>query len=173
LIDDPNNPIVMMLLAQTYFAAGKYPESAGATELAMAMLPENEWGTVVQNYTQLYGNPGDYNSQLLGLEKARTSNPNNAAIRFLLGFHYGYLQYPQQAVRELSQSIVLEPRDAASRKLHDVFAAEIGASPVGRPTQVAKPERTFHQPAVRYSMNLHGATPVAAEMAPAVLENAG
>ena len=41
----------------------------------MSMLPEDKWGTVVQNYTQLYGSPGDYNNQLKALEAARTKNP--------------------------------------------------------------------------------------------------
>ena len=110
-------------------------------------VPEDKWGTVIQNYTQLYGNPGDYNNQLKALEAARTKDPKNPALRFLLGFHYGYLGYPKEAVRELGKSVELEPRDAASRKLHDIFAAKIGASPVGPPEMPKPPEGSEPKPA--------------------------
>ena len=35
------------------------------------MRPKDKWGTVVSNYTQLYGNMQDYTDQLEMLEKAR------------------------------------------------------------------------------------------------------
>ena len=41
----------------------------------MSMLPEDKWGTVIQNYTQLYGTLGDYNNQIKALEAARTKDP--------------------------------------------------------------------------------------------------
>ena len=104
------------------------------------MLPEDKWGTVIQNYTQLYGTNGDYNNQLKALEAARTKDPKNPALRFLLGFHYGYLGYPKEAVRELSKAVELEGRDPAARKLHDIFAAKIGASPVGPPEMPSGPK---------------------------------
>lgn len=148
LIEDPNDPMVMLLLAQAYFADGQYAEAAGATELAMSRLPQDQWGAVVQNYTQVYGNPYDYNSELLALEMARTKSPDDPAIRFLLGFHYGYLKYPTQAVRELSKSIAYQPNDAASRKLHDIFASQIGATQVGQPTEVSLPTTLSQNPTV-------------------------
>ena len=52
-------------------------------------------------------------------------------MRFLLGFHFGYLGYPTQAVRELDKGVQIEGRDPAARKLHDMFAAKIGAPQVG------------------------------------------
>ena len=73
-------------------------------------MPEDEWGTAVQNYTQLYGNVGDFSSQLKQLEAAVKEKPDDPARRFLLGFEYGYLNYPQQAVRELGKAVELEGR---------------------------------------------------------------
>ena len=148
LIEDPNDPMVMLLLGQAYFADGQYAEAAGATELAMSQLPQDQWGAVVQNYTQVYGNPYDYNSQLVALEKARTKSPDDSAIRFLLGFHYGYLKYPTQAVRELNKSIAYQPNGAASRKLHDIFASQIGATQVGQPTEVSLSTTLSQNPTV-------------------------
>jgi tetratricopeptide (TPR) repeat protein len=131
LIDEPNNAGLMLLIAQSLFQTGHWTEAAGATELAMGALPEDKWGTVVQNYTQLYGNIEDYTKQLKALEAAVKQKPDDPAMRFLLGFHFGYLNYPQEAVRELSEAVRLEPRDPAARRLHDVFGAKTGAQPVG------------------------------------------
>src|SRR5207253_2018170 len=55
LLDDPQNGTLVMMLAQALFAAGQYEEAAGATQQAMQMLPQDQWGVVVKNYTELYG----------------------------------------------------------------------------------------------------------------------
>jgi hypothetical protein len=52
-------------------------------------------------------------------------------LRFLVGYHFGYLNYPKQAVRELNKAVELEGRDPAARRLHDIFAVKIGAPTVG------------------------------------------
>ena len=129
LVDEPNNAGLMMMTAQALFQTGKWTQAAAATELAMGALPEDKWGAVVQNYTQLYGNAGDFTNQLKALEAAVKAKPDDPALRFLLGFQYGYLKYPKQAVDELGKAVKLEGRDPAARKLHDLFAAKTGASP--------------------------------------------
>lgn len=139
LVDEPNNAGLMLLIGQCLFQTGQFTEAAGATELAMGALPEDKWGTVVQNYTQLYGNVGDYTAQLKELENAVKQDPNNPALRFLVGYHFGYLNYPKQAVRELGKAVELESRDPAARRLHDIFAAQIGAPLVGPVAQSQAP----------------------------------
>ena len=67
----------MMMIAQSLFQTGKWTQAAGATELAMGALPEDKWGAVVQNYTQLYGNVGDYTTQLKALEAAVKEKPDD------------------------------------------------------------------------------------------------
>ena len=119
----------MMLLAQALFAEGKYEQAAGATQAAMQMLPEDKWGIVIANYGELYGNVQDYTDQLRALEAARHSNPDSPALRFLLGFHFGYLNYPKQAVRELDKGLTLAPRDLGSRKVREIFAARWPEAP--------------------------------------------
>ena len=59
--------------------------------MAMKDLPQEKWGSVVTNYTQLYGKTQDYTDQLRALEKARNEKPQDPAARFLLGDHYYYL----------------------------------------------------------------------------------
>ena len=94
LINDPNNGGLMLLLAESMFASGQFSPAAGAVQLGMQMLPEAQWGVVVKNYTDLYPNIQNYTDQLRKLEDARTSNASDPALRFLLGYHYGYLGYP-------------------------------------------------------------------------------
>ena len=130
----------MMMTGQALFQTGKFTQAAAATELAMGALPEDKWGAVVQNYTQLYGNIGDFTNELKALEAAVKAKPDDPALRFLLGFQYGYLNYPKQAVDELGKAVELEGRDPAARKLHDVFAAKTGAPLVGPVPQSEGPK---------------------------------
>ena len=80
------------------------------------MLPEDKWGVVIANYSQLYGNLQDYTDQLKALEKARDAKPDSPALHFLLGFHFGYLGYPKHAVKELDKTLTLAPKDFGARK---------------------------------------------------------
>jgi hypothetical protein len=143
LLDDPNNATLVMLLAQGLFAAGEYDESAGAAQAAMRMLPQDKWGVVVGNYTELYSNTQDYVDQLKTLEKAVKDDPKDPARRFLVGFHYGYLGYPADAVRELDKLVEMNPKDELGRKLRDLMAEEAkkkGPPKSDTPTPEAKPE---------------------------------
>jgi tetratricopeptide (TPR) repeat protein len=126
MVDDPNNGAVVLLMAQAMFALGQFEQAANTTQMAMQMLPESEWGNVVKNYTQLYGNIGDYTNQLRAAEKARDAKPDDGAVRFVLGYHFGYLNYPKQAVRELDKALDIEPRDVGAQKLRDIFAKQAG-----------------------------------------------
>ncbi len=129
MVDDPNNGAVVLLMGQAMFALGQYEAAANTVQMAMQILPEAEWGNVVKNYTQLYGNIEDYTNQVRAAEKARDSQPDDGAIRFLLGYHFGYLNYPKQAVRELDKALDVEPRDVGSQKLRDLFAKQAGIAP--------------------------------------------
>ncbi len=122
LLDQPNGGIVL-LTSQALFALGQYNEAAGALEAGLSMLPQDKWNGVVANYTQLYGNIGDYTTQLKALEKARDAKPDDPAIRVLLGYHFGYLGYPKEAVRELDKAIALQPKDPFAAQLRNVFGA--------------------------------------------------
>jgi hypothetical protein len=62
--------------------------------------------------------------QLKDLENAVKSHDSPAG-RFLLGFHYGYLGYPEQSVRELDQAIKLNPKDKMAKKLREITAAKL------------------------------------------------
>jgi tetratricopeptide (TPR) repeat protein len=121
LVDDPKNGGVVMMLSQALFAVGQYDEAAGAAQYGMSLLPPDKWGAVVQRYKELYGNQQDYTDELKRLEKARDASPDAPAIRFLLGYHFGYLAYPKQAVRELDKLLEIAPKDEMARKLQEQF----------------------------------------------------
>ncbi len=134
LVDQPQNGTLGMMLAQALFATGDYDDAAGATQMAMGLLPQDQWGVVVKNYTDLYPNAGNFTTQLRALEKARNDKPEDPALRFLLGFQYNYLGYPQQAARELQKTVTLAPQDEMSRQLlGTIQGTSTGAPAVGAP----------------------------------------
>jgi Flp pilus assembly protein TadD len=139
LVDDPTNGAYVMLLGQALFASGQWDEAAGATQQATTMLPPDKWGTVIANYKELYTNIGDYTGQLRALEKARDEKPDDPGLRFLLGWHYGYLGYPKQAVRELNKTLELAPKDEVAKKVRDMMAEKLPKSDVPPPPPAAKP----------------------------------
>ena len=130
----------MLMHAQALFATGKYEEAAGATQASMNQLPKDQWGVVVTNYRELYGKIDDYTSQLRALEKANRDKPNEPALRFLLGYHYAYLGYPQQAVDQLNQAVTLAPRDEMAKQLRDEMQAKLPKPAGGAGAVPAVPE---------------------------------
>jgi tetratricopeptide (TPR) repeat protein len=122
LVDEPNNGAYVMLLAQALFANGHFDEAAGALQRGMQMLPTEKWGAVVSNYAELYRGNQDYTDQLRRLEAARLST-SSAGLQLLLGYHYGYLGYPKNALTELDKGLKLAPQDQAMQKMRDVMAA--------------------------------------------------
>ena len=122
VVDDPSNGALAMKLALAMFAVGKYREAAGITQHALMLLPQEKWGQAVSDYKKLYASPKDYLDQLKSLAKASADKPNDPALRFLLGFHYGYSGRVADAVRELDKLVQLEPRDQLGRKLRDLLA---------------------------------------------------
>jgi hypothetical protein len=122
VVDDPSNGALAMKLALAMFAVGKYREAAGTTQQVLVLLPQEKWGQAVSDYKKLYANPKDYVDQLKSLAKAAADKPNDPALRFLLGFHYGYSGRVADAVRELNKLVQLEPKDQLGRKLRDLMA---------------------------------------------------
>ncbi|HQU46314.1 MAG TPA: hypothetical protein PK867_26140, partial [Pirellulales bacterium] len=85
-----------------------------------------------------YRSPQDYTTQLRALEAMRKDH-DSPAVRFLLGFHYGYLGYPKEAVRELKRTLQTNSQDQAARALRDLFS---GKPPVTVPSAAVTPGRT-------------------------------
>jgi hypothetical protein len=61
------------------------------------------------------------------------------ALRFLLGYHYGYLGYPKEAVAELDKTLKLVPQDEVAAKLRAQLAAKLPAGSVQAPVPANPP----------------------------------
>jgi tetratricopeptide (TPR) repeat protein len=127
-LDDPTNGVLVMMLAQAFFATGQYNEAAGAVQDAMRILPKEDWGVVVKNYKELYSNIQDFTDQLRALEKAVKEKPNDPALRFLAGFEYAYLGFPKEAVDQLNKGLKSAPQDQMAKMLRDEMVAKLKPS---------------------------------------------
>ena len=114
-----------MMLGQALFATGKFQEAAGATQMAMHVIPKETWGVVAGNYQELYGNAQYYTTQLRALERPVGEKPDDPAQRFLLGFHYAHLGYAQQAVDQLDKGLKVAPQDEMAKLLRDELQAKL------------------------------------------------
>lgn len=126
LVDSPASGGLHLLVGQALFALGRFDEELAATRRGFELLPNDKWGEVVRNYTELYRGNQDYTDQLRSLEKERKAH-DSPGVRFLLGYHYGYLGYSKEAVRELDVALELDPANELARKLRTVFAAKLPA----------------------------------------------
>ena len=141
LVEDPDNGLLMLLMGQALFASGKYREAAGAVQAGLGALDQKSWGVVVSNWRELYGKPEDYTKQLRALEKAIEKAPNDPALRFLVGYHYGFLGYPKEAARELGYLKELAPQDRIGRKLYELMQARAEGKEPPKPTAPRAPQQ--------------------------------
>lgn len=130
LVDEPQNGTLIMMMAQAQFQTGDFNQAAGAVQAGMMMLPKDKWGVVVGNFKELYSDTQDYVDQVKVLEKAIKDDPKNPALRFLVGFHYLYLGYPAEAIRELKAGEEQAKTDQAMKELMKV-AEELTAKKSG------------------------------------------
>jgi tetratricopeptide (TPR) repeat protein len=140
IVDDSQNPILLMMLAQALFATGKFDEAAGATQAAMHALPKDKWGVVISNYKELYGKPQDYADQLRTLENAVREKPEDPGLRFLTGFHYAYLGYPQQSIDQIDRVLKVNPRDEVAKQLRDEMRSKLPANTTPPPPPATVPQ---------------------------------
>ena len=144
LVDDPNNGMLVLMLSQALFATEQFNEAAGATQFGMQLMPQEKWETVVKNYRELYGKVDDYTNQLRALEKAAREKADDPALRFMLGYHYGFLGYPKEAVQQLEKCVSLAPEDESAQKLLELFSDKLPKDPAKKetPPAPAKPPGT-------------------------------
>ncbi len=143
IVDDPQNAVLVLLLSQGLFATGHYEEAAGATQAAMRILPKEHWGAVINRYHDLYGNQQDYTKQLRALEKAVNAKPNDAGLRFLAGYHYGYLGFYKQSMEQLERVIQIESRDEVAKQLLEEIKAKFRGNDSPSPAPTPAKEITW------------------------------
>jgi Flp pilus assembly protein TadD len=109
----PGDPVVHEMRALSYFALGQFQQSAAVLNALLATTPGMDWTTM----SGLYGNVDDYTEQLRALESHITSNPDDAAARFVLAYHYLVTGHTDDAIAELEIVVKLQPKDVTAQQI--------------------------------------------------------
>ncbi|QDU31754.1 Tetratricopeptide repeat protein [Anatilimnocola aggregata] len=109
----PGDPVVHEMLALTYFALGKYPQSAEILNSLLASAPGMDWTTM----SSVYGDIDLYTTQLRALEQYVDANPNNAAAAFVLAYHYLVVGHTDAAIEKLQTVVKLQPKDVTAQRM--------------------------------------------------------
>ena len=109
----PSDATLHEFRALTLFAMRKYAEAAETIYAVLAAGPGWNWETV----RDLYADTNVYTAQLRALEDYVRQNPDIAASRFLLAYHYLVINAQDSAIRELEHVTRLLPDDQLSTEL--------------------------------------------------------
>lgn len=116
LIDDPRLGAIHLLQSHALFALARYDESAGALRRGLSVLDESQWSLLMSERNQFYPT-GAYDPLLDKLRQFSTAQPNDAPVRFLLGYHLGMVGRTGEAREHLNAVRQLEPTDEFSQRL--------------------------------------------------------
>ncbi|HZW32159.1 MAG TPA: tetratricopeptide repeat protein [Isosphaeraceae bacterium] len=109
----PNDTALHEFRALCQFALKQYEAAAATLYAVLSIGPGWDWPTLVS----LYPDVNVYTAQLRALEDSCAANPNSAAARFVLSYHYLTEGYIDAAVSVLKQVVALMPSDTLSAKL--------------------------------------------------------
>lgn len=138
----PNDTSLHEFRALCLFALGRYNEAAAPLYSVLSIGPGWDWTTMVE----LYPSVDVYTKQLRALEDHRNANPNSAADRFVLAYHYLTQGHTDAAAREFAVAAKLQPTDtlaaqlAASLDKKDGAAAPADAKPPEPPALKPMPQ---------------------------------
>jgi tetratricopeptide (TPR) repeat protein len=130
---DEANGYAWLLTSHAQFALQRFAESAISLRRALTLLPENEWGQILDRYRDYY-RATRYTTHLRALENFSAAHPAEPTAHLLLGYHYGFLGYRPQAIGQLQRATV--------DKIDRLLLAHFGGQPVTTPLmlpQVAAP----------------------------------
>jgi tetratricopeptide (TPR) repeat protein len=109
----PGDPVIHEMLALTYFALGRYTQSAEILNSLLASSPGMDWTTM----SSLYGDISLYTQQLRALEAHLGKNPNDAAAAFVLAYHYLVAGHNDAALDQLQTVVRLQPKDVTAQRI--------------------------------------------------------
>lgn len=138
--------------ALTLFALGRYEEAAATLNALLAVAPGWNWATMAGFYSDV----NEYTRQLRTLEAFAGQNRDSGAAHFLLAYHYLVTGHPQNAQRELSQVVELEPRDMVARQLLQGLEKDDGGPPPAPSNPVPAPPPQERHPFSEAMTELEG-----------------
>jgi tetratricopeptide (TPR) repeat protein len=121
----PDDAVLHEFRSLVLFARQDYQQSAATIHSVLAVGPGWDWTTL----SSMYSSAAVYTEQLRTLEAFTKENPQDAASRFLLAYHYMSCGHPDAAARHLQQVVKLMPNDrVAADVLKMVAVPEAGQS---------------------------------------------
>jgi hypothetical protein len=109
----PNDAALHEFRALCLFALKRYEDAAGVLYAVLSVGPGWDWTTLIS----LYADPEVYTQQLRALENYCSQNPQSAAGRFVLAYHYLTEGHAEAAVRQLKYVSSLQPKDQLTVQL--------------------------------------------------------
>lgn len=97
----------------TLFALQRDDEAATALYAVLATGPGWDWATLIGLYVQ----PEIYTGQLRALESYVRQNPQSAAARFVVAYHYVTAGHLDAAIDQLKEVTRLQPKDLVATQL--------------------------------------------------------
>ncbi|WLD13394.1 tetratricopeptide repeat protein [Planctellipticum variicoloris] len=130
----PDDAVLHEFRSLVLFARQDYQQSAATIHSVLAVGPGWDWTTL----SSMYSSVPVYTEQLRMLEAFTTSNPQDAASRFLLGYHYMSCGHPDAAARQFQVVVDLMPNDrVAADLLRLVAAPQPGEAAAAQPPQAS------------------------------------
>lgn len=136
----PDDAVLHEFRSLVLFARQDYQQSAATIHSVLAVGPGWDWTTL----SSMYSSVPVYTEQLRTLEAFTKSNPQDAASRFLLAYHYMSCGHPDSAARHLQQVVKLMPNDRVAVDVLKMVAAPQPSETAQQPPQ--EPTRPAAQP---------------------------
>jgi tetratricopeptide (TPR) repeat protein len=129
----PDDAVLHEFRSLVLFARQDYQQSAATIHSVLAVGPGWDWTTL----SSMYSSAAVYTEQLRTLEAFTKANPQDAASRFLLAYHYMSCGHPDAAARHLQQVVKLMPNDRVAVDVLKMVSAPQAGQP-GQPVDTAQ-----------------------------------
>jgi len=120
-----NDSVMHEFRALVLFAQGKYQDAAATIHSVLAVGPGWDWTTMIS----LYPSVEVYTQQLRMLEEAVKASPNDAALHFLLAYHYITTSATEPAIQQLQDVVRLQPKDTVAVQLIQMIGGQQALPP--------------------------------------------
>lgn len=142
----PDDAVLHEFRGLVLFAKQDYQQAATTVHSVLAVGPGWDWTTL----SSMYASVDVYTEHLRALEVFSKQNPQDAASRFLLAYHYMSCGHAEPAARQLRQVVELMPNDrVAADLLKMVEPPEPGPSVETAPQIPPRPAQELTRPAIK------------------------